>query len=258
MPIPEDVRDFLGDLLGRPVSVTKASTRLDFTDDPERWVTGLYVDDHGTLIGACISDLSLAGDRRCAALAMMPAAAAEEAVDSGRLDDGLRDNFYEVANILSRLLNGPSVPHLRLTELVDGVPDEVVRADRSAARAGATTRSPSSATPAARWASSAPVGHLVARQGACQRAQPAARLRGSAGAACAASTAAVIRSPWRDHLPEIVAERGDQRLSCERSVAASSSSRTARPAAPSARRPSSSQPRAPTDRPRAAPGRAPA
>ena len=125
MPIPEDVRDFLGDLLGKPVSVTKAS-QIDFNDEPEQYVTGLYVDDHDRLIGAFIADIPLAATTG-AALAMMPAAVAKEAADKGKLEEGLRDNFYEIVNILSRLLNGPSVPHLRLTELVDGVPGDVLQ-----------------------------------------------------------------------------------------------------------------------------------
>lgn len=123
MPIPEEVRDFLGDLLGKPVSVSKAA-QVDFSVEPEGYVTGLYKDDKDRLIGACITDISLAASTG-AALAMMPVAVAKEAVEAGKLDEGLRDNFYEVVNILSRLLNGPSVPHLRLTELVDGVPDDV-------------------------------------------------------------------------------------------------------------------------------------
>lgn len=125
MPIPEDVRDFLGDLLGKPVSVTKAS-RIELGEEPEQFVTGLYVDDKDRLIGACIADIPLAATTG-AALAMMPAAVAKEAVDAGKLEEGLRDNYYEVVNILSRLLNGPSVPHLRLTEVVDGVPEDVLQ-----------------------------------------------------------------------------------------------------------------------------------
>ena len=124
MPIPEDVRDFLGDLLGKPVSVTKAN-KVDFSKEPDKFVTGLYVDDKDRLIGACITDISLAATTG-AALAMMPAAVAKEAVEAGKLEEGLRDNFYEVVNIMSRLLNGPSVPHLRLTDLVDGVPQDVL------------------------------------------------------------------------------------------------------------------------------------
>ena len=44
-------------------------------------------------------------------------------VDSGELGEPLRANYYEVLNILSKFLNGPTVPHVRLADLVDGVPD---------------------------------------------------------------------------------------------------------------------------------------
>ncbi len=131
MPIPEDVRDFLGDLLGKSVSVSKRPVApLDLED--KVFVTGLYVNDKDKLIGACIADISLAANAG-AALALIPDVVAKEAVAAGKLEDGVRDNFYEIANIVSALLNGPSVPHLRLTDLVDGVPDEVLELSKKAA-----------------------------------------------------------------------------------------------------------------------------
>jgi hypothetical protein len=132
MPIPEDVRDFLGDLLGRSVSVAKRPvTDLSQLDPDEKWVTGLYVSQKDALIGACVADLQLAANAG-AALAMISEQVAKESVAAGELGENLRDNFYEVVNILSALLNGPSVPHLRLTELVDGIPDDVVALSKRA------------------------------------------------------------------------------------------------------------------------------
>lgn len=131
MPIPEDVRDFLGDLLGKSVSVSKRSV-APFDLEDKVYVTGLYVNDKDKLIGACVSDIKLAANAG-AALALIPDVVAKEAIAAGKLEDGLRENFYEVANIVSALLNGPSVPHLRLTELVDGVPDEVIELAATAA-----------------------------------------------------------------------------------------------------------------------------
>jgi hypothetical protein len=124
MPIPEDVGDLLGDLLGKPTAVSKAK-RFDFTEEPDAWFTARYVDDRDVLIGACLCDLPFAATTGTA-LAMIPAVVAKEVVDSGSLEEGLRENFYEVVNIMSKLLNGPSVPHLRLTELVDGIPDDAM------------------------------------------------------------------------------------------------------------------------------------
>jgi len=133
MPIPEDVRDFLGDLLGKPVSVSKRPVAdLSEVEPEEKWVTGLFVNDKNALIGACVADLKLAANAG-AALAMISDQVAKEAVAAGELGENLRDNFYEIVNIVSALLNGPSVPHLRLTEMVDGIPDEVVELSKRAA-----------------------------------------------------------------------------------------------------------------------------
>lgn len=133
MPIPEDVRDFLGDLLGKPVSVSKRPiVDLAEMEADGQWLTGLYANDKDAVIGACIADLTLAANAG-AALAMISEQVAKEAVAAGELGEHLRDNFYEVVNVASALLNGPSLPHLRLTEIVDGIPDEVVALSARAA-----------------------------------------------------------------------------------------------------------------------------
>jgi hypothetical protein len=125
MPLPEDVGDLLADLIGKPTAVSKARA-FDFTEEPERWLTARYVDDEGVLIGACLCDLPFAATS-ATALALIPAVVAKEAIEAGSLEPGLRENVYEVVNIMSKLLNGPSVPHLRLTEFVDGIPDDARR-----------------------------------------------------------------------------------------------------------------------------------
>jgi hypothetical protein len=130
MPIPEDVRDFLGSLLGRSVSVAKKPV-TDFDLEEQKWVTGLYVSKQDKLIGACVADLKLAANAG-AALAMIPKVVAQEQIAKGELEEGLRENFYEVVNIVSAMLNSPSVPHLRLTEMVDGIPDEVIELSKKA------------------------------------------------------------------------------------------------------------------------------
>lgn len=124
MPLPEQLRDFLTDLLGQPTAVDKAKRELAIGADDPAVYTGVFVDDEGVVIGACLADLAFAA-RTGAALAMIPKAVADDALEQGALVDNLRDNYYEVANIATGLLNGPSVPHLKITELVDGVPDEV-------------------------------------------------------------------------------------------------------------------------------------
>lgn len=131
MPIPEEVGDFLAELLGVGVSVSKTPA-FEPGEDVDRFVSGIYVDDDDRPGGACVADLGLAASAG-AALAMMPSAVVAEATDAGALPDGLHENFYEVANIMTRLLNGPSVPHVRITELVAGVPDGVRQVIRDAA-----------------------------------------------------------------------------------------------------------------------------
>ncbi|MCU1358938.1 MAG: hypothetical protein JWN99_227 [Ilumatobacteraceae bacterium] len=127
LPIPEDIRDFLGDLLGVSVAVDKRSLTASTSLPSERsWVSARYVDDHGVLVGACIADLPLAASAG-AALAMIPATAASEGVAAGRLEGALRDNFHEVVSVVSAMLNVISEPHLRLADVVDGVPHDVAQ-----------------------------------------------------------------------------------------------------------------------------------
>lgn len=125
MPTPESVRDFFGDLLGKGVSVDKRpEVDLSDEDDERIWMSAVFVEDDGSIGGACIADLALASYTG-AALAMVPKPVAEEAIQAGELNENLAENFHEIANILSGLLNGASVPHLKLDGLVPGVPDEV-------------------------------------------------------------------------------------------------------------------------------------
>lgn len=124
MPLPEDVRDTFKGLLGKPVAASKrAPAPFDVTE--RAYVTGLYVNDDDELIGACVTELALAAST-AAALALIPVVVAREAVKAGRLGGGLYENYHEVVNIVSAMLNGPELPHLRLSELVNGIPDEVV------------------------------------------------------------------------------------------------------------------------------------
>jgi hypothetical protein len=132
LPIPEELSDFLTDLLGKPVSVAKAE-EVDFADDSVAFVTGRYVDDKDRLMCACIADLSLAATSG-AALALIPSEVVAEAVGAGELGEALRDNYYEVVNILAQFVNGPTVPHVRLADLVQGVPAEATRLMTAAGR----------------------------------------------------------------------------------------------------------------------------
>jgi hypothetical protein len=130
LPIPEDIRDFMRDLLGVAVSVDKR--RIDPScigtaalPADRCWVTGRYIDDDGALVGACVADLPLAASAG-AALAMMPTSVVAECVKSGCLEGALRDNFHEVVSVVSAMLNGTGDAHVRLADVVDDVPPDVV------------------------------------------------------------------------------------------------------------------------------------
>lgn len=120
-PISDDVRELLTDLLGREVDVTKSGA-LDLAADG-LGVVAEYVTGEGDVGALCVVDSALA--LRCgAALSMVPATVADEAVERGDLPSGLLENWREVVNILAQLLNGPSTPHLRL-QAIHPLPGEL-------------------------------------------------------------------------------------------------------------------------------------
>jgi hypothetical protein len=111
VPIQEDVRDLLVDLLGRGVAVDKVGA-LELEDhDPA--LIAAYVDDDGAVGALCMVDGPFA-NRAGAALSMVPAVVAEESVGKAVLADNLVENTEEIVNILARLLNSARTPHLKL------------------------------------------------------------------------------------------------------------------------------------------------
>ena len=124
-PIKDDVRDLLTDLLGRTIDVDKSV--LLVLEEDEQCIVAEYVTDDGSVGALCVVDAPLAA--RCgAALSMVPATVADEAVRKAELPEHLLENWREVANIFCQLLNGPKTPHLRLQaihQLPGDVPEPV-------------------------------------------------------------------------------------------------------------------------------------
>jgi hypothetical protein len=112
IPIQEAVRDFFTDLLGRGVAATKRSAIA--YDDP--LIVGRYLDDDGETAALLVSDVDFAAFSG-ATLAMIPKVVAGEAIKAGELTDALSENFREVVNVFSSLLNAPTTPHLVLKSL---------------------------------------------------------------------------------------------------------------------------------------------
>jgi len=79
------------------------------------WI-GLYVSDDGKPVAACAADTALAAHAG-AALSMLPANAAKEAIKSLNFSPTMLANLQEIMNICSRLLMSEASPHLRLDSL---------------------------------------------------------------------------------------------------------------------------------------------
>lgn len=125
VPIQEDIRDLLGDLLGCGIAVDKTTPLVLGEDGPG--VVASYVTAEGDVGALCALDASCVV-LVAAALVMVPATVAKEQVAAGVLDEHHLEVTHEVVNVMARLLNTPRTPHLRLDALhrVPGeLPDQV-------------------------------------------------------------------------------------------------------------------------------------
>jgi hypothetical protein len=112
LPVQEDLRDLLTELLGREVS----AVRSDQPVDPSQGAIADYVTDEGAVAAIVVCDLAFAC-RAGAAITLVPAPAAEEALAEGALTPTLVENLREILNVTARLLNSAQTPHVRLREV---------------------------------------------------------------------------------------------------------------------------------------------
>lgn len=110
VPIQEDIRDLLVTLLGRGVAADKVSPLVFEDDDPG--AIAEFLTDADETAALCVFDGAFAV-RAGAALVMVPSSAAEEDLGKGEIEGHL-EVAQEVVNVLSKLMNSPSTPHLRL------------------------------------------------------------------------------------------------------------------------------------------------
>jgi hypothetical protein len=106
-----EVRDLLATLLGRDVVVGPAAPLAPGPRGPA--TIGVYVDDLLRITAVLCTDLALSA-RAGAALGLLPVTVAEAAIESRSLDEGLRENLYEVLNVSTSLFNAPGADHVRL------------------------------------------------------------------------------------------------------------------------------------------------
>jgi hypothetical protein len=106
------VRSLVEDLLGRPVELADAGP---VPTKPSN-VVAVYVTDQLAMTAVAVVDLAGAA-RIGGALGMVPRGGVDDAVDEDELPGMLRENCYEVLNVLSAAFNVPGAPHVRLYEM---------------------------------------------------------------------------------------------------------------------------------------------
>jgi hypothetical protein len=114
LPHPKEVRDLLGDMLGRDVTVAPCDPFTPNVGDNH--ATAVYVDDQGRVAVLTTLDLPLSvwvG----ASIGLVPAGGAADQVEDGELTQAVKDNLFEVLNIFSALFNKPNAPHLKIQSL---------------------------------------------------------------------------------------------------------------------------------------------
>jgi hypothetical protein len=92
-------------------------------------VVAVYVTDKLAVSAVAVVDLAGAA-RIGGALAMLPRGGVDDAIDEKDLPGMLRENCYEVLNVLSAVFNVPGAPHVRLYEMHG--PDAALPADVAA------------------------------------------------------------------------------------------------------------------------------
>lgn len=124
IPGAHTVRNLFEDLLGRDVTVTPGSPLT--ADDLATAVIAVFVDSSQQLYGVIGMELPLAANAG-AALGLLPAGAAEDAVDDKKLNPSMAENVGELCNVLTSLLNREGAPHVKLRQVIypgDAVPND--------------------------------------------------------------------------------------------------------------------------------------
>jgi hypothetical protein len=114
IPAPKAVKELLEGLLGKDVTVSPAGP-LRIGDLPGTAVA-VYVDDTMRMSAVAGLDLRLAANVG-AAIGLVPPGGAQACVEDKELSPMIAENFTEVCNVLTTLLNREGAPHLRLQKV---------------------------------------------------------------------------------------------------------------------------------------------
>lgn len=115
LPTRQSVRETFEMLMGRPVQVGDGDrVTLDLTTGAIS--VGEILDDQNRLVAVVAADLPLTVHAG-ACLGVLPAGGAEDMVADKELTAPIRENFYEVLNVLSSTFNVEGAAHVRLGEV---------------------------------------------------------------------------------------------------------------------------------------------
>lgn len=111
LPSPKEVRDLFGDLLDRDVTLRPGPPFAVSAYYPAS--VAQFVDDSLIVRAVVAFDLPLSAHAG-AALALVPASGAEQAIHDGALSDTMAESLQEVFNVVSSVFNVGNAAHLRL------------------------------------------------------------------------------------------------------------------------------------------------
>jgi hypothetical protein len=124
------VRNLIGDLIGRDIEIRDSDPMPSKVTN----VTGVYVTDRLATSAIAVLDFEAAA-RLGGALGMLPRGGVEDAINDRQLPPMIRDNTYEVLNVLASAFNIGNAPHVRLYQMYGpggGVPTDVASMGASA------------------------------------------------------------------------------------------------------------------------------
>jgi hypothetical protein len=133
LPTRHAVRNSISDLIGRDVDLS------DGVPPPSKStnIVAVYVTDKLATSALAVCDLEC-GARIGGALGMVPKIGVDEAIAARELTPTLKDNCYEVLNVLAAVFNVPNAPHVRLYQMYG--PGDVLPGDVAALGALTGTR----------------------------------------------------------------------------------------------------------------------
>jgi hypothetical protein len=134
-PLPSrlSVRNLIEDLVGREVTLSDGTP----PESKNTNVVAVYVTDRLAVSAIAVVDIECAA-RIGGALAMVPKGGVDDAIKDKELLPALKDNCYEVLNVLAAVFNLPNAPHVRLYQMYE--PGATIPSDITAMAASVGTR----------------------------------------------------------------------------------------------------------------------